>query len=353
MNIQIVYAGSGLGLKKDAQILMAALTAMGHTCHQSELPPTPAWRNKLSHFRHRFMTRYLPKPVDHLYHTLSRRLKTSATKTIKADLVIHLENIRPSHLDCSAKHWLIPNQEWFIESRTSYLRFVDRVLCKTQHATTIFSGLHPNTHYLGFTGVTKEGPHQNPDKDFQLAVHVAGNSQFKGTKPLLNCWRQHPEWPNLVLISKHSGDNPPHPDNIKIHKSLTDQDLSELWQHAGFAIIPSEVEGYGQVLAEAMSHGCVTITTDAPPMNELIDKTRGFLVTPTHTQPFRLGTRYFVSQEEIEKTMAEALQASDASLRKMSDAARLWYQNNHAEFLQRLQQQINQITEQPHAQSKK
>ncbi|WP_303289453.1 glycosyltransferase [Marinobacter sp. SS5-14b] len=351
MNIQIIYASSGLGLRKDAHILDSALTVMGHTCHQVQLRPTPEWRNRLSHFRYRVVTRYFPEPAKRLYYQLNRWMKVSVCKGPKADLVIHLENIRPSHLSAGTIHWLIPNQEWFIESRTPYLNFIDSVLCKTRLAEAIFSSRHPSTYFLGFTGSANTEVMLSLNKNFKLALHVAGNSRFKGTEALLACWQKHPEWPTLVVASQHIDDQKTYPHNLTVRKSLSDKELSNLWARAGFAIIPSEVEGYGQALAEAMSFGCVPITTDAAPMNELINKHRGYLVPAPLSQPFRLGTRYFVSEKELEKVISEALETSESTLQKMSEASAEWYRHNHADFLVRLENQINQMTEQPHGQS--
>lgn len=347
MDIQIVYASSGLGLKKDASILESALNAMGHSCQQVQLHPTPAWRNKLSYFRYRLLNTYCPKPIEHLYYPVSRWFKAFLNGAPKADLVIHLENIRPSYLSARSKHWLIPNQEWFIESRSPYLAFIDRVLCKTHHAQTVFSSLHPRTCFLGFTSSTNATATVIPNKDYKLAIHVAGNSQFKGTDILVNTWRQHPDWPSLVVVSKHTEQSQSNPDNLKICKDLGNEELSRLWQEAGFAIIPSEVEGYGHVLAEAMSHGCVTITTDAPPMNELINKDRGFLIPSDTSQPFRLGTRYQVSAQSLEQAISEALNTDEARLRHLSQASVMWYEHNHAAFLQRLKELTNQLSGQP------
>ena len=348
MIIRVVYAGSGRGLQKDAEILLKSFTKLGHRCELRCVPPTPPWRNNLSRLRNLAIEKYFPKAFRARYYAFSRWLKMCSSESAPdINLVIHLENIRPSELHVNATHWLIPNQEWFIESRLPYLRFVDQILCKTHQAVEIFSRKHSNVRYLGFTGSICPINPETLDKDYGLALHVAGNSQFKGTKSLVNCWKEHPEWPRLEVVSQHLNSSPPHSKNIKHHKSLSEEELSALWEKAGVAVIPSEVEGYGQVLAEAMAHGCVTITTDAPPMNEVINRNRGFLIAPVKNEPFRLGTRFFVSQSGIEKTMTDVLDTNEQTLKELSTASIAWYRLNHTEFIQRLQTYLNQITRQP------
>ncbi|QBM17191.1 hypothetical protein MARI_12970 [Marinobacter sp. JH2] len=348
MIIRVVYAGSGRGLQKDAEILSEALTKLGHRCELCCVAPTPPWRNKLSRLRNFAFEKYLSKAATYRYYAFNRWLKVRLSKPASdIELVIHIENIRPSELHPNATHWLIPNQEWFIESRLPYLRFIDQILCKTHQAVEIFSSKHPNTRYLGFTGSVCPSNPERLDKDYGLALHVAGNSQFKGTNSLVNCWKDHPEWPRLEVVSQHLHGASFDPTNIKHHKLLSDEELAVLWQKSGLAIIPSEVEGYGQVLAEAMAHGCITITTDAPPMNEVINRKRGFLIPSRNSKPFRLGTRYFVSQADIEKTMTEVLNANEHTLKELSTASIAWYRLNHTEFIQRLQTYLSQISRQP------
>lgn len=351
MDILIVYASSGRGLRKDADILQSAITSMGHDCRVENLPPTPEWRSRLSHYRYRLISRYLPKSVGNLYYNIRAAIAKAKPCKSKVELVIHLENLQLSNLNRSRNHWLIPNQEWFIESRLPYLRFVDRIQCKTRHAVEVFSRLHSNAAYLGFAGAEKASSPRLADKDPTLAIHIAGNSQFKGTHAVLDCWRQHPEWPRLTVISQHLKASDYSSDNIEIASNLTDQEIEILWQKARFAVLPSEVEGYGQVLAEALANGCVTVTTNAPPMNELVEDCRGYLAEPEENQPFRLGTRFMVSKRSLEKVIDKALSESPEHLDRIAHNATQWYALNHQAFLSRLTKAVNELAEQPQDQS--
>ncbi|MBR9871266.1 MAG: glycosyltransferase family 4 protein [Gammaproteobacteria bacterium] len=346
MNILIIYANSGRGLKKDARILELALAGMGHTCRLECLPTTPEWKNTLSHYRHRLLSNYLPSVFSRFYYACRAIISNATSPPSESDLVIHLENIRPSHLGRGTYHWLIPNQEWFIESRLPFLGRIDQILCKTRHALQIFSQYHPNVTYLGFTAEAKVTASAFVKKNDQLALHVAGNSQLKGTAAVMNCWSRHPEWPKLVVVSQHLNATDYPNRNIDIRRNLTNEEMRTLWQEARFAVLPSEVEGYGQILAEALANGCVTISTNAPPMNELIEESRGYLVAPSYTRSFRLGTRYVTSPDALETTVARVLDEPPEILDRISMNASQWYATNQKSFIQRLQAAISELGKQ-------
>lgn len=349
MDVLIVYANSGRGLQKDARILEAALQRLGHQTRQVQLPPTPVWRSRLSAYRFKALKRFCPGFLSKLFYRSQIGLLRLLRPIQQADLVIHLENVWISQLAAGRHHWLIPNQEWFIESRGPYLSFTNRILCKTHHAVSIFSALHADAQYLGFTGGEVSAQTGSEKKDYRLVLHVAGNSQFKGTQRVMACWQRHPEWPELVVVSQHLDTTPAA--NIRVEKNLTNNELNTLWAQAGFAVLPSEVEGYGQVLAEAMAYGCITITTDAPPMNELVGKDRGFLAHVERNLTFRLGTRYLVSEQALERSIQAAIDQPPATLAHMSRLAIEWYSTNHEQFLSRLESQLNDLIAPPLDQS--
>ncbi|MBY5961829.1 glycosyltransferase [Marinobacter nauticus] len=351
MDVLIVYSNSGRGLQKDAQILESVLRGLGHQCLQVQLPPTPLWRSRLSIYRFKVLKRYCPGAITKLVYRSQVALLRILKPGKRADLVIHLENVRVTQLAVGRHHWLIPNQEWFIESKLPYLNFINRILCKTHHAVSIFSALHPDTQYLGFTGGEINTQNGSKKKDYRLALHVAGNSQFKGTQSVLSCWQRHPEWPKLILVSQHLEPTSCSASNIEIKPTLTSNELIALWAQAGFAILPSEVEGYGQTLAESMGNGCITITTDAAPMNELVEEDRGFLAEVERKLTFRLGTRYFVSEQALERSIQTAIDQQPDTLENMSRLAIEWYLTNHEQFLSRLELQLNGLVAPPLDQS--
>ena len=72
---------------------------------------------------------------------------------------------------------------------------------------------------------------------------------------MLAAWRKHPEWPNLVVVQspRHARPGPP-AENID-HRIgyIGDEALRGLQNRCRFHVCPSEVEGFGHYLVEALS----------------------------------------------------------------------------------------------------
>ena len=92
------------------------------------------------------------------------------------------------------------------------------------------------------------------------------------------------------------------PANVNLITSrLNAEDVSALQNSVPIHICTSECEGFGQIIAEAISVGAVVITTDTPPMNELVTPDRGLLVAVERSQPMHLDRRYFVDGQDLER----------------------------------------------------
>ena len=84
-----------------------------------------------------------------------------------------------------------------------------------------------------------------------------------------------------------------------------------------------------------MSCGAVTITTDAPPMNELITPERGLLAART-SRPHLSGTGILVDCDSLAEQVERALCMSDTTRQGMEQRARDWYVQNDQFFRSRL-----------------
>jgi len=60
----------------------------------------------------------------------------------------------------------------------------------------------------------------------------------------------------------------------------TPYELAALQLGSGIHLCPSEREGYGLYIAEAMAAGALVIATNHPPMNELVTNATGLLIEP-------------------------------------------------------------------------
>jgi glycosyltransferase involved in cell wall biosynthesis len=293
---------NGAGLDRDAALLAAALKAAGMEVR------CPRWKDP----------------------------RTAFMPSLHADLAIHLERIAPwwwQHK--AALHVLIPNQERFPLRLLGKLRRIDQVWCKTRHAEEIFSEHHPEVRHIGFT--SEDRLREDIAPDYGRFLHLAGRSTFKNTALVLELWHKHPEWPRLTLI-QHP-DNAPStvPGNVDlISRHLPDGELRELQNLHGIHLCPSISEGWGHYIVEAMSCRAVTVTTDAPPMNELVTGDRGVVVPHTHSEARHLGRNFFVDPAALEAAIGSLIAMPREEAQRLGQHARTWVLGNHARFTQTL-----------------
>ncbi len=258
------------------------------------------------------------------------------------DINLFLQHIVPELLPQAHINCLIPNQEWFRNHHRPFLRAFDLILCKTRHAEAFFSGLGCRTEFISFTSFDRFDSDcvRKPHSFF----HLAGQSPLKGTSAVVNLWLKHPEWPRLTIVQ-----HPDHAQSIEaenIHyivAYLDDTTLRRYQNESGIHLCPSEAEGFGHNIVEAMSCGAVIITTDAPPMNELITPARGLLAGFRTSQPHHSGTRYFVDPDSLAEQVERTLCMSDTTRQGMEQRARDWYVQNDRFFRSRLLEVVTNL----------
>ena len=299
-HINIIARSNGVGLDSDVTLLTKAIEQAGH-------------KVTFSHCRSRSL------------------IKKWFSSKPQYDTNIFLERISPVWFGAAEKNILIPNQERFPRRHISRLNKIDHVLCKSHHAQEIFSALDAPTHYLGFTS---KDIHLNDEiSDYGIFFHLAGRSTLKGTGTILDLWKKHPEWPILTIVQHQ--DNAPEtvPSNVRlIAEHLPYAELIKLANKHGIHLCPSLSEGWGHYIVEAMSCKAIVVTTDAPPMNELITPERGVLV-PFHKQePRHLGTNFYIDQDLLEQQISSLIEERDETKLAKAHAARAWFEKNNQQF---------------------
>lgn len=306
--IRVISRDNGVGLSRDMQVVAAVLSNAGR------LVETVA---------------YGGSGLINRMRELGLRARCAVGGPVPVQAF--LERVYPRCLPLGRRNLLIPNPEWFSAEWLQWLPRFEQVLCKTRHAMEIFANLGCATRYIGFTsqdrldaGVPRE----------QAFFHLAGRSQAKGTQVLLDAWRRHPEWPRLTVVqSAKTAVAAPAADNIqRLTGHLDDAELRRLQNAHAFHICPSEAEGFGHVLMEAMSTGALVITTDGAPMHELVTPDRGLLIAPARTGRLNLAPRFLVDVAGIEAAMALALALDDTRRAHMAAAARQYYLRADARF---------------------
>lgn len=322
--INIVAWHNGGGLSRDIEILFDALGQRDLELHLNGLPLAAATvrRQRIAH------------RAANLAFAWRQRRRLSAAPY---DINLFLEDISPAFFRFARVNAFIPNPEWFKRYQRLYLRGIDVVLCKTRGAQEVFDTLGCRTRLIGFTSADRRestGRHI-PQPGF---LHIAGRSWQKGTGALIAAWLRHPEWPLLTVVQ-----------NAKTYaqarvKAVAASNIRHLLQHLDDAALmalqntytlhlcPSEAEGFGHCIAEAMSCSAVTLTTDAPPMNELITPERGILVSYRHMKKQRVGANYYVDPIDLELKIQAMLALDEASKRTLGQRARVWFEANDLAF---------------------
>jgi glycosyltransferase involved in cell wall biosynthesis len=321
--VNIITWDNGGGLTTHLRILLEVLGNAGFRVTVNGHPPVPT-------------------PIRRMGTAVRRNLFRRVLKRRLYDVNLFVESVESVYLPQAAANFLLPHPEWFRDDQHQYLPAIDRVLCLTQDGTDAFARLGAPTQLVGFTspdrwdrGVSKAGGSY---------LHIAGRSEQKGTRALLDVWLRHPEWPRLTVVQREvtsSGAtieavHAPNVDHI-LHR-VDDAELRRLQSAAPVTLCPSEAEGFGHCIVEAMSCGSLTLTTDAPPMNEFVSPERGIVVRYTHSEPQRLGTVYHVDRDDLEAKIEYIVQMEPDERDERGRQARAWYEENDRRFRQRFVQ---------------
>jgi len=308
-DIRIITQDNGVGLVKDADLLAAALMPGLFRIEQN-----------------RFKTNKFGKWLQRLAISQSARMPA---------INIFLERLHPSLFRSAKLNVLMPNPEWTLPKWIRHLPDLDFVLVKTRHAETIFSELGCKTRFTGFSSEDRWMPEVPKQAGF---FHLAGKSSNKGTDSLIALWQKHPHWPLLTIVqhpNKAETDASTH--NIRhVLRYLDDAELKLMQNQHLFHLCISDTEGFGHYLMEAMSMQAVVITTDAPPMNELVTAERGLLVGYDRTSKQNLATCYHVGAAQLQATIERALEMSAAQAGALGMEARKFFLSNDAAFKQRI-----------------
>jgi hypothetical protein len=315
---QLIARDNGAGLSRDLPLLADALKRAGCTTEIRGLPHRGGFAEWLTRVQ-------------------------LARKAPAFDVNVMLERIRPEFERAARRNVLIPNPEYFRTQDRAALSGMDAVWVKTHHAEKLFRALGATTCYIGFT---------SPDRldasipRRQAFFHGPGRSGNKGTTALLNLWKKHPQWPTLTVAWRRKRvEIDELPANVTlIREHISDADYRQLQNEHRFHLCPSQTEGYGHYLVEAMSCRAVAVTLDAEPMNELVQPERGVLVPANASGKQDLATLYGFDEAAMGQAIERCLSMDNAATEQMGHAARRWYESNHADLPHRLQQALRALT---------
>jgi len=267
------------------------------------------------------------------------------------DAVIFFERIIDHPSLAAARHRiLIPNPERLAPQALDLAARLTEIWHKTRVSVAPLTKALPDLRhtYIGFTSPDFSG--NNPD--FNRFIHFKGSSPQKQSEIVMAAWRIHPEWPELNVQS-YVRDSAflDFPEwlrwrNIRMKYCMLppDQYRSEVTQ-AGVHLCPSSVEGFGHYINEARSMGALVVTTDAPPMNELIDGTCGILVAPARTEPQNFAVRHIVDVAGFEKAIQIVLDMPIERRKALGAEARRRYLTDRERFQTVLTDQVRRLAQ--------
>ena len=313
-SVQLLGRDNGAGLSRDLDLLAEALAVLDVPVHANRLPR----RNRL-----------------HTWYTRWR----SARRGPRFDINLMLERIRPEFAAQARRNVLMPNPEYFRDQDGRVIEAIDQVWAKTQHAVRLFNALGVTSRYVGFTSPDQRLAEVERTPTF---FHGPGRSNNKGTAALLDLWAQHPEWPHLTVIWRRDEAAQINvPANVTLIREHVDAaSFRQLQNRHQFHLCPSQTEGFGHYLVEAMSCQAVVVTLDAEPMNELVQRDRGVLVPAKPIGQRELAVRYGFDRQAMEAAIEHCLGMSAATREQLGHAARHWFESERQAFYRRLGQAV-------------
>ncbi|MDZ4673936.1 MAG: glycosyltransferase [Gemmatimonadota bacterium] len=321
MRVNLIYHDNGAGTPRTAGIVANVLAQAGAITTHSVTP-----RPSLARWASAVLGRAVRRP--------------------HYDLNIFLEQVRPRWLPSARRNVLVPNQEWFDPSWLPHLPAFDLVLTKTRYAEQRFRALGATVSYIGFTSEDRRMRPAPPPVDGVL--HLAGRSLQKGTDAILEVWSRRPDWPTLTVVQRppHPGyplDHPELPNVVYRTDRVPDSELQQLQNAHQLHLCPSLAEGFGHTLVESMSCGAVLITTDGPPMNELVQPDRGILVAAKAAERQGVGQLYRADPQALEGAIDGALRLPAEERERLGVHARTWFEVNDAAFRNRLRGVLGEL----------
>lgn len=246
-----------------------------------------------------------------------------------ADVNVFFEVTKKQQLSSARYNVIIPNPEWFASEWLSFVDRFDLVLCKTHHAQEVFSKyVGSRAVYIGWTSEDRQMKCEKISK----FLHVAGKSETKGTKSVYRGFTDYQHSDLLITTSKPQGWLQSNDYVTVSNTRLTDQNLKLIQNTFRFHVCPSEYEGFGHYINEALSCGNIVITTNAAPMNELCTSDYSILVPAFKHRRMGIVDTWAIQPEYIHQAIEVCNSLTNDEISMMSKKARIAYEKGKSEF---------------------
>lgn len=280
---------NGCGLQQDYEILKSRLEALGHTVF-------PVQYGK-------------EQPIE------------------KVDVNVFLELVMPQVFAYAPEQWCVPNPEWWLPNLWGrHTSRVNRFLCKTPDCLRVFESTSSGRAvYMPFRSQDMLDEGVVAARGF---LHMAGRSQTKNTPAIIEAWRRSLVPAPLTLVTSNAeflkaaaGIR-----NVSCVERATEEEKRALLNGHLFHLCPSQYEGWGHYLHEALSVGAVIVTTNAAPMNGFPGMDARLLVASFRKMPHGVAHLHTVRPEDVAEAAIRALSMDDAEINGIRDGARSAYE---------------------------
>lgn len=300
MRVQIITKDNGLGLSHDIRVLSDAILA----AHPAASITVTDWQ----------------KP----------------TPGFTCDINVFLELLNGHFLGQAKRNIFVPNPEWYLANMWgSVLPRLTEVWAKTEDCLRIFTGLHKNVVLSGWTSEDVRMP--QVDRIHRM-IHVAGGSSAKGTKQVIRAMRMLPDH-RLCLVSKKPWPEAL-PQNVELMENPSDPILRGAQNACLVHLCPSSYEGFGHYINEARSCGAFIITTNAAPMNELVNLAYGAGASVVSTSRQHMATHHHVDPGSLASVIDQVMKAPASTLAMLGARARSAYEVERAAFHSFIQKRL-------------
>lgn len=275
---------------------------------------------------------------------LSRDMKLFAEVAgIKYNFVDFLKGQAPPHADTNIffevcrkdmlnarRNIIIPNPEWFASEWLTFIDRFDLVLCKTRHCQEIFRRyVGDRAVYIGWTSDDRMDSKVNRTPAF---LHAIGRSETKGTTAVYKAFTENKIGRLTLITSKWAkgGTN----SNVTVYNvRLKDEDYRIIQNAYRFHICPSEYEGFGHYINEALSVGAIVLTIDAAPMNELCRPDYAVLIPAQQHKHMGIVKTWTFKPTDLSAAVYTIMNMTDEEVSYRSARARLAYEMGRNEFI--------------------
>lgn len=261
----------------------------------------------------------------------------------KADANIFLEKAREQYFDKADANLFIPNPEWLYQKE--FMDYYDVVLCKTYDTLKIYNKMPDKKYDIEYIGFTSRDNYDPSVVRYKELFHNKGRSSKKGTEMIEDAYRVKGLLPCYIIDFQFNEEEIKRTNqNIQyITVKIKDKLFKYLQNRFMVHLCPSIYEGYGHYINEAKGVAALVITTDAPPMNELVLSEYGILIPYVKTDESNFAVQKYVSPEGIINAIDKVAGMSEEEILRMGKLARESFIRNDVDFKQRIKSTLKRI----------